>query len=173
MSEPFIAEIRIFTFNYAPRSWAQCNGQLLPIQQNSALFSLLGVTYGGNGTTNFALPNLQGQVPMFWGQGPGENHVLGETGGSSTVNLLTTEMPAHSHTMTVFSAAAPSSTSPDNQYLAEGACKPYGSSTLETNTVLNPQAVSVAGGSQPHNNMMPSLVVNFCIALQGIFPSRP
>jgi microcystin-dependent protein len=173
MSEPFIAEIRIFSFNFAPRSWAQCNGQLLPIAQNTALFSLLGTSYGGNGQTNFALPNLQGQVPMFWGQGPGENHALGETGGSQSVNLQMAELPAHTHNMTLFSAAAPTSTSPQDQYLADGTCKPFGSSTLETNALLNAQAVSVAGNSQAHNNLMPSLVVNFCIALEGVFPSRP
>ncbi|MEY4550505.1 MAG: hypothetical protein RL685_6700 [Pseudomonadota bacterium] len=174
MSEPFVAEIRIFAFNFAPHGWAQCNGQLLPISQNTALFSLVGTSYGGNGTTNFALPNLQAQAPMFWGQqGSGENHVLGETGGSPTVNLVATEMPAHTHTMTMFSALPPSSSTPQDLYLADGPCKPFGSSALASNALLNPQSVSTFGSSLAHNNMMPSLVVNFCIALQGVFPARP
>jgi microcystin-dependent protein len=110
---------------------------------------------------------------MFWGQqGSGQNHDLGETGGSSTVTLLAQEMPAHTHTMTVFSALPPQSNSPQDQYLADGTCKPYGSSTLESNTLLSPLSVSVAGGSQAHNNMMPSIALLFCIAMEGIFPSR-
>ena len=174
MSEPFLAEIRIFSFNFAPQSWAQCNGQLMPIAQNTALFSLLGTSYGGNGQTTFGLPNLQGQVPMAWGQGPGlSNYALGETGGSQTVALLATEMPAHSHSMLMFSAQEPTSSAPQNEYLADGPCKPFGSETLKSDTMLNPQSVSIAGGSQAHNNLMPSLAMNFCIALQGVFPTRP
>jgi microcystin-dependent protein len=144
------------------------------IQQNTALFSLLGVTYGGNGTTNFGLPNLQGQVPMSWGQGPGlSNHDLGESGGTQNVTLTMPELPAHTHTMTMFSASQPTSSSPENNFLADGRCKPFGSEALGSDSMLNPQSVSIAGGSQAHNNVMPSLVVNFCIALAGVFPARP
>lgn len=175
MTEPFLAEIRIFPYSFAPKGWAFCDGQLMPIQQNSALFSLVGVMYGGNGTTNFGLPNLQGNAPMFWGQGPGlSNHVQGETGGSPTVTLSAPEMPAHTHTMTAFSLSSPSAVSPTGELVADGVgCKPFGSSALASNTQLNVQAVSFVGGSSSHNNMMPSLVLNFCIALQGVFPQRP
>ena len=172
MADPFVAEIRMFTFNFAPKGWAMCNGQLLPISQNTALFSLLGVAYGGDGKVSFGLPNLQGRVPMCWGQGPGTNHVLGEMDGSATVTLLTTQMPAHNHPLTVCSGRAPGSTTPEGQYLANGDCKPFGSSNLSSNAVMHPQVVNLAGGSQGHNNMMPSLVLNFCIALQGVFPPR-
>jgi microcystin-dependent protein len=175
MSEPFIAEIRIFTFNFAPRDWAQCNGQLVPIQQNTALFSLLGVTYGGNGTTNFALPNLQCQVPLHWGQSTtGTVYDLGQQSGAFSVTLLSTEMPSHTHTMAaMFSGGHPSLSSPTDAYLADGACKPFGSAQLASNTALSPLSVSAAGSSLPHSNMMPSLVINFCIALAGVFPVRP
>jgi microcystin-dependent protein len=175
MTEPFLAEIRIFPFNFAPRGWAFCDGQLVPIRQSTALFSLVGTTYGGDGQTTFALPNLQGNVPMFWGQGPGDQHVLGETGGSPTVALSAAEMPAHTHTMLAFSLSTPSAVAPTGELVADGVgCKPFGSSGLSSNTQLHPQAVSLAaGGSGAHNNMMPSLVLNFCIALEGVFPQRP
>lgn len=174
MSDPFMAEIRIFSFNYAPRGWAQCNGQLMAISQNTALFSLLGNTYGGDGRTTFGLPGLQGQLPMCQGQGPGLTpRTLGETGGSQSVALLPTETPAHTHSLTLFSASTAVSTTPQDQYLADGACKPFGSANLTTDTMLHPSALTIAGGSQGHNNMMPSLAINFCIALNGIFPQRP
>lgn len=174
MTEPFLAEIRIFPFNFAPKGWAFCDGQLMPISQNTALFSLVGAIYGGDGKATFALPNLQGNVPMFWGQGPGAPHALGETGGSTTVTLSAAEMPAHTHTMLAFSLSSATAVAPTGELVADGTgCKPFGSSGLASNTQLHPQAVSFVGGSGPHNNMMPSLVLNFCIALQGVFPQRP
>lgn len=174
MAEPFLAEIRIFTFNFAPRGWAQCNGQLMPIAQNTALFSLVGTYYGGDGRVTFGLPNLQGQVPVHQGQGNGlTERVIGETGGTPTVTLLPTETPMHTHSLTLFSATTAHSTTPQDQYLADGPCKPFGSTALQTDTMLHPSAMTVAGSSQAHNNMMPSLSINFCIALEGIFPSRP
>lgn len=175
MTEPFLAEIRIFPYSYAPKGWAFCDGQLMPIRQNTALFSLVGVMYGGDGKTSFALPNLQGNVPMSWGQGPGlSEHVQGETGGTTTVTLSPLEMPVHTHTMLAFSLSTPSAVAPTGELVADGVgCKPFGSSNLASNTLLHPQAVSSIGGSGAHNNMMPSLVLNFCIALQGVFPQRP
>lgn len=173
MADPFVAEIRIFPFNFAPRGWAFCNGQILPISQNTALFSLLGTTYGGDGRSNFALPNLQGSAPMHPGQGPGLGlYDLGQTGGSDTVTLLVTEMPAHGHPLMASNQpgedAAPS---------GEALARSVGASLYQTNVSqnlvpLSPDALAPAGGSQPHNNMMPYLTVNFCIALQGIFPPR-
>lgn len=172
MAEPFLAEIRVFGFNFAPRGWAFCNGQILPIAQNTALFSLLGVTYGGNGTSTFALPNLQGNAPMHAGQGPGlSDYVLGETGGSAQVTVLTSEMPAHTHTLNMSSQEG-TENSPKDLYAAG-----YPSVGLYApappNTAMDPRMLAVAGGSQPHENMMPSLALNFCIALEGVFPARP
>ncbi len=172
MASPFVAEIRIFPFNFAPTGWALCDGQILPISQNTALFSLLGTTYGGNGQSTFALPNLQGSVPMFWGQGPGLSlHDLGEIGGSDFVTLLQSEIPAHSHAVSA-SVADGISQSPVNERLATGvgigAYGPAGGPL----TQLSPNALVPAGGSLPHNNMMPYLTLNFCIALQGVFPPR-
>ena len=171
MADPFVAEIRIFPFNFAPRGWAWCDGQLLPLSQNTALFSLLGTTYGGNGKSNFALPDLQGRVPMHPGQGPGLSlHDLGETGGSETVTLLESEIPSHSHAMRA-SYADGISQSPVNELLATGInisqYAPPGALTA-----LSPNTLAPAGGDQPHNNMMPYLTFYFCIALQGVFPPR-
>jgi microcystin-dependent protein len=170
MADPFVAEIRIFPFNFAPKGWAWCDGQLLPLSQNTALFSLLGTTYGGNGKSNFALPDLQGRAPMHPGQGPGLSlHDLGETGGSETVSLLESEMPVHSHGMRAVEDDAAFVT-PANMLLAAGnqmyAAAPAGGA------VLAPEALAPAGGDQPHNNMMPYLTCYFCIALQGVFPPR-
>jgi microcystin-dependent protein len=170
MADPFVAEIRIFPFNFAPKGWAWCDGQLLPLSQNTALFSLLGTTYGGNGKSNFALPDLQGRAPMHPGQGPGLSlHDLGETGGSETVTLLESEMPAHSHGMRGVEDDA-SFLSPANMLLAAGnqmyAAAPAAGATHA------PEALAPAGGDQPHNNMMPYLTCYFCIALQGVFPPR-
>jgi microcystin-dependent protein len=171
MADPFVAEIRIFPFNFAPKGWAFCDGQLLPISQNTALFSLLGTTYGGDGKSNFALPDLQGRAPMHPGQGPGLSlHDLGETGGSQTVTLLESEISAHSHAVSA-SQADGTSQSPVGEKLATGVgigqyAAPGGL------TQLSPNALTSTGGSQPHNNMQPYLTLNFNIALQGIFPPR-
>jgi len=182
MSNPFVAEIRIFAFSFAPTGWALCAGQLMPISQNTALFSLLGTTYGGDGKSTFALPNLQGSAPMQQGQGAGlTDRVLGELGGEPTLTLITTEMPAHAHTV---NADTNFGTTPDpngNIYMRgnfdDGAGHTGGVQVYNTNTTPNAllsfAAVGVAGSSLPHNNMMPSLGVNFCIALQGVFPARP
>jgi len=169
MSDPFVAEIRIFGFNFAPTGWAQCNGQILPISQNTALFSLLGTTYGGNGQSTFALPNMQSNAPMHPGQGPGLSlHDLGEMSGSEFVTLLESEMPAHAHT-------ANGSDEDDDSTLPGGHA--YGKLSVAYTPAANlgamaPQSLGPTGGSLPHNNMMPYLVLNFCIALQGVFPPR-
>lgn len=172
MSDQYVGEIRIFPFNFAPYGWAQCNGQLLAISQNTALFSLLGTNYGGDGRSTFGLPNLQGCFPKDWGDGAGlSQYVIGETGGSSTVTLLTTEIPAHSHNIqcdATASTASPSGAVPAGA--ARG--KPQAYAALASPVAMNTSAVGVTGGSQPHNNMPPFLVLNFCIALQGIFPPR-
>lgn len=171
MADPFVAEIRIFPFNFAPKGWAWCDGQLMPLSQNTALFSLLGTTYGGDGKSNFALPDLQGRAPMHPGQGPGLSlHDLGETGGSETVTLLESEIPAHSHSVTMSQADALVG-SPVGQLYATGIgigmyAVPGGL------TQLNPQALAPAGGDQPHNNLQPYLTFYFSIALQGVFPPR-
>ena len=172
MADPFVAEIRIFPFTFAPKGWAFCNGQLLPISQNTALFSLLGTTYGGDGKSTFALPNMQGNAPMHPGQGSGLSlHDLGEQGGTNTVTLIESEMPSHGHAVNA-SAAEGSTGDPNGQLVASGIGVNMYSATLNP-TTLNPNAVAPAGGSQPHNNMQPYLTLNFCIALQGIFPQRP
>ncbi len=174
MSDPFVAEIRIFGCNYPPKYWAHCNGQLLPIAQNTALFSLLGTTYGGNGQTNFALPNLQGQAAVNAGQGPGlSNYYLGDTGGQSSVSLLTSQMPAHNHLPAATTSDGTSSSPSGNGFAtpsADRGAQTYTDSILPVQ--MSPNALSLMGGGQPHNNMMPYLVLNFCIALNGIFPAR-
>ena len=162
-TEPFLGEIRCFGFGFAPKNWAMCNGQLLPINQYTALFSILGTTYGGNGTNTFALPNLQGRTPVELGNGI----VLGETGGASSVTLLANQA-GHSHLVNA-SATATSATAAGNFPAPSGDGDAYGS-TLDT--TMNAGVVSVAGGSQAHDNMQPYLVLNYCIALAGIFPSR-
>ncbi|MBI2399242.1 MAG: phage tail protein [Xanthomonadales bacterium] len=175
MADPFVAEIRIFPFNFAPRGWAWCDGQLLPISQNTALFSLLGTTYGGNGQSNFALPDLQGRAPMHPGQGPGLSlHDLGETGGSETVSLLESEIPAHAHTMQASISAASNLNSPIGNLSARpfGGGQMYKAPAGATLVPMSSSAAAPAGGDQPHNNMMPYLTFYFCIALQGVFPPR-
>ena len=169
MADPFVAEIRIFPFNFPPKGWAFCDGQILPLSQNTALFSLLGTTYGGNGKSNFALPDLQGRAPMHPGQGPGLSlHDLGETGGSETVTLLESEIPAHAHSMRV-SAEDGNSVNPGGHYLGIGNNIYATAANLEA---MAPQSLVPAGGDQPHNNLMPYLTLSFCIALQGVFPPR-
>ena len=175
MSNPFVAEIRIFTGNFAPKGWATCDGQLLPISQNTALFSLLGTTYGGDGKSNFALPNLQGSAPLQAGQGPGLSlRDLGEIGGEQAVTLLQTEMPAHSHTAQ--GSTGSTQITPVNNAWASGAKLGGGNlyfpSTPASNVQMNPFGTSIAGGNLPHNNMMPYLGLTFIIALQGVFPAR-
>ena len=179
MSNPFVAEIRIFPFNFPPKGWAFCDGQLMPISQNTALFSLLGTTYGGDGKSNFALPNMQGNVPMHPGQGPGLTlHDLGETGGTQSVTLLQTEMPVHSHGIGVASSPFLSGqvSTPSNTTVLAKAAAPttnaYTSGQTQTNQVMNGSMLTQAGGSLPHNNLQPYLTLNFCIALQGVFPAR-
>ena len=172
MADPFVAEIRIFPFNFPPKGWAWCGGQLMPISQNTALFSLLGTTYGGDGKSTFALPNLQGRAPMHPGQGPGLSvHDLGEESGSETVSLLTTEMPAHPHTMRgdTVDTADTNVPSPNASFAQSSGGTLYQTSS---SAQLAPQALTPAGGDQPHNNMQPYLTFYFNIALQGVFPPR-
>ncbi len=178
MSEPFLGEIRMVGFNFAAKGWALCNGQLLSIAQNTALFSLLGTTYGGDGITTFALPNLQGRLPMHWGNGPGlSGRVIGEMSGSESVTLISTQIPAHNHplnctttggatdnpTGTLLATSADANLNPINTYLG-GSAAP--------NAQMAPTSIGLAGGSQPHDNMPPFLCVTFIIALEGIYPSR-
>ncbi|HEX3464448.1 MAG TPA: tail fiber protein [Candidatus Elarobacter sp.] len=175
MSSPFVAEIRVFPFNFAPRGWAMCNGQLLAISQNTALFSLLGGNYGGDMKVTFGLPNLQGSVAMHPGQGPGLSlHTLGETGGEPYVTLLQSEMPVHAHTISGDPLGLNAKqTSPQNNVPSNLSGVTQYNDTTTPNTTMSPFMASIAGGSQPHNNMMPYLTLNYCIALQGIYPARP
>jgi microcystin-dependent protein len=171
--DPFVAEIRIFGFNFAPKGWAFCNGQILPLSQNTALFSLLGTTYGGDGKSNFALPNMQSNTPLFWGQGPGLSlYDIGQTGGEQFVTLLQSEVPSHNHGVQSVPGnfGGNSNVVGGNSY----AKSTQGNAYLPPATLVNMsiQEVSVVGGNNPHNNMMPYLTLNFCIALQGVFPPR-
>lgn len=175
MADPFVAEIRIFPFNFPPKGWAFCNGQILPISQNTALFSLLGTTYGGDGKSNFALPNMEGNAPMHPGQGPGLSlHDLGETGGSQTVTLLLTELPIHPHSLNCQSQdpADQPAPSPARTFAASQNSTAYAPSNGTPSVQMAFQALTPTGGSLPHNNMQPFLTLSFCIALQGVFPPR-
>lgn len=169
MSEPFLGEIRPFPYGFAPRAWAFCDGQILPINQNQALFSLLGTTYGGNGVTTFALPDLRNRVPISSGQGPGlANYSLGQQSGASSVTLVSSQIPAHSHS--VATTGTPTTNNPSGAIPG-----PSGTHALydpAINTTLAPDIVTNAGGSQPHENTQPTIGINYCIALQGIFPPR-
>jgi microcystin-dependent protein len=170
MADPFVAEIRIVAFNFAPRGWAFCDGQLLPLSQNTALFSLLGTTYGGNGKSNFALPDFQGRSPMHQGQGPGLSlRDLGETGGSETVTLLQSEIPNHNH---IFNYVGIDGNNPDPTNNLFGGSESTDAFRNAPDTTLALQELALTGGSQPHNNMQPYLTLNFIIALQGVFPPR-
>jgi microcystin-dependent protein len=173
MADPFVAEIRIFPFNFAPKGWAFCNGQLLPISQNTALFSLLGTTYGGDGKSTFALPDLEGSAAMHPGQGQGLSlRDLGQIGGAETITLLVSEIPFHTHA--VQNAITLSNVNAPSTEVVLG--RSNGGSAYQSNpaqfVTMAPQALSPAGGSLPHNNMQPYLTLNFCIALQGVFPPR-
>ncbi|GAA5120272.1 phage tail protein [Luteolibacter yonseiensis] len=174
MATPFVAEITLFAGNFAPRGYAFCNGQLLSIAQNTALFSLLGTTYGGNGQTTFALPDLQGRLPMHPGQGPGlTQRVLGEKSGTETVTLTTSHLPSHNHTVSQGFGSAADSPSPLGRYPAVPASgTPYSGTTGTQMAASTVTSLASSGGNQPHNNLMPSLCVNFIIATQGVFPSR-
>ena len=164
MASPFLSEIRIFSFGFAPKGWALCNGQLLPINQNQALFSLLGTTYGGDGRVNFGLPDLQGRVPFHMGNG----HTLGERGGEQGHTLSISELPTHTH-IPVGSSGAADNSSPIGNFWANAGKSNFNSAGT---AAMAPQAISSVGGSQAHLNMSPFLTLNICIALQGIFPSR-
>ena len=172
--DPFVAEIRIFPFNFAPTGWAFCDGQLLPISQNTALFSLLGTTYGGDGKSTFALPDLRERAPLQHGQGPGLSlYDLGQTGGSDSVALLSSEMPTHSHQLYA-NTADPGDTSvpsPSATFATSSGGALY--QPGPPSTTLAPLALQLVGGSLRHNSLQPSLTLNFCIALQGVFPQRP
>jgi microcystin-dependent protein len=173
MADPFVAEIRIFPFNFAPKGWAFCDGQLMPLSQNTALFSLLGTTYGGDGKSTFALPDLQGRAPMHPGQGPGLSlHDLGETGGTETVTLLESEIPAHTHVVQGVPGALPGNNNipPANSFAKSTNGQAY--TTAQNLVQMYEETCSVAGGDLPHNNLQPYLTLNFCIALQGVFPPR-
>lgn len=171
MSSPFVSEIRMVGFNFPPRGWAYCNGQILPISQNTALFSLLGTMYGGDGKSTFALPDLQGSAPMYFGQGPGlSQYFQGEIDGASTVTLLTSEMPAHTHNVQVVADLATNSGLPGSSNIGIANITTYNPGSVSVQ--MSPLSVSPAGSSQPHNNMQPYLTLNFIIALQGIFPAR-
>jgi microcystin-dependent protein len=174
MSDQFLAEIRIFPFNFPPTGWAFCDGQLMPISQNTALFALLGTTYGGDGKSTFALPDMQGNAPMQPGQGQGLSlRDLGEMSGVESITLLQSEIPVHTHQLLANNTVANSKTPSPNVVLARTvngtAYEPAGGAQVN----MAPQALSLAGGGLPHNNMQPYLTLNFCIALQGIFPQRP
>ena len=169
MSDQFVAEIRMFGFNFAPTGWALCDGQILPISQNTALFSLLGTTYGGDGKSTFALPDLQGSVPLHPGQGQGLSlYDLGQVSGTESVTLLTSEIPLHSHSFTATEEIV-NENNVTNNFFGAGESRYAPPAAV---TQMAPQALPPAGASLPHNNMMPYLVINFCIALQGIFPPR-
>lgn len=164
MAQPYLGEIRIFSFNFNPRGWAMCNGQTLPINQNQALFSILGTTYGGNGTTNFLLPNFQARVPMHFGNG----FVEGQLGGEVNHTLNVSEMPSHNHSLTAVGTGSGQRSLAAN-LLGAPTFPLYGATGAGT---LDPNAAALAGGGQPHNNLQPYLALNFCIALLGVFPSR-
>lgn len=166
MGTPYLSEIKIMSFGFAPKGWALCNGQLLPINQNQALFSLLGTTYGGDGRVNFGLPNLQGNAPMSFGGG----HTVGERGGETAHTLSISELPQHIHTANASSTSTGGSANPGGNYLG-GFNNTYNGGLIPLTTMV-PNTLTNAGGSQPHPNMQPYLVLNFCIALQGIFPSQ-
>lgn len=175
MSEPFLAEVRIVGFDFAPRGWAFCDGQILPINQNQSLYSLLGTTYGGDGRTSFALPDLRGRVPIHVGRSNGgQEHTLGQKSGEETHTLSVNEIPQHSHALDAVNETA-GAANPAGNFLARPVSalgSVYSDASTGANTNLNDNSVGRVGGSQAHDNMQPYIAVNFCIALQGLFPSR-
>jgi microcystin-dependent protein len=173
VSAPFLAEVRILPYNFAPKGWATCDGQILPLSQNTALFSLLGTVYGGDGKSTFALPNLQGSVPVSPGDGPGlSSYYQGQEGGSETVTLLQTEIPVHTHGMFAYNDVG-DNPDPTNHAFANYGAKTYLPGSLQSGQTMAFQALPIAGASFPHNNDQPYLVLQYCIALQGVFPARP
>jgi microcystin-dependent protein len=172
MAEPYLGEIRMFGGNFAPNGWALCNGQLLSISQNTALFSLLGTTYGGDGVSNFALPNLQGRVPIHAGQGAGLSpYTQGQSSGSENVTLIVNQMPVHNHAVSAVTGTQGTTSHPNGQFLASsGAATIYNNSSPDS--AMSPAMIQNAGGNQPHSNIQPYLCVTFIIAMQGIYPSR-
>jgi microcystin-dependent protein len=174
MAEPFIGQIITTGFNFAPTGYALCNGQILSIAQNTALFSLLGTQFGGNGQTTFGLPDLRGRVPVHQGQGSGlSSRSMGEMSGEENHTLISTEMPTHNHTMAATNVSG-GLTTPNGNFLAASSDANVATfRPTSDGSALNPQTIGLAGGSQPHNNMQPYLVISFSIALEGIFPSRP
>lgn len=180
MTDQYVGEIRIMAFQFAPRGWAKCEGQVLPISQNTALFSLLGTFYGGDGRTTFALPNFQGTVPISQGQSPGtSNYSVGQRAGSQNVTLLQSEIPRHNHGFTVTTTVGTASASSGNQLAKGQVGNPITGATQirvysqgNPDVLMSPTVIQLSGGNLPHNNMMPYMALNFCIALQGIFPPR-
>lgn len=166
MAEPFLGEVRLMSYQFAPKGWAPCNGQLLPIASNQALYQLLGTAYGGDGHVNFGLPDLRGRTPIHAGEG----HTLGEPGGEESHTVVSAEMPQHIHEVAASTAASGGTAQPNGNFLG-GANNVYHSPNGATPVALRPETVDVIGGSQPHENMQPYLTMNFCIALQGVFPS--
>lgn len=172
MDQPFLGMIALFGFNFAPQGWAFCNGQLLPIAQNSAIFALLGTTYGGDGRTTFALPNLQGRVPIHFGQGPGTSqYQIGQAGGSETTTLLAQNLPSHNHPLNAVSETGETS-DPTGAFLGNTGALDKEYRTSGTGVVMNAGAIGMTGSNQPVSIVQSFLAVNYCIALQGIFPSR-
>src|SRR5271165_3655358 len=173
MANPYVGEIRMAGFNFAPVGWAQCNGQLLPISQNTALFSLLGTFYGGDGKSTFGLPNMQGCAPMHFGSGAGlSQRDIGETGGETAVTVLTTQMPLHTHVAQNAAASTSGTPGPTVIFGGGGRGKEPAYAPAGTHVLMSAQAVGTTGGNQPHNNMPPYLTMNFVIALQGVYPAR-
>jgi microcystin-dependent protein len=172
LSQPYLGEIRLFSFNFPPKGWAFCNGALLAINQYQALFSLLGTYYGGNGTTNFALPDLRSRVPLHMGSGPGGTYTIGEPAGEENVTLLLTQLPAHNHMLQVVNGPG-GAKSPINNLLAQsGTTYPRYAAASSNVVALNPASIQPVGGNGPHSNIQPYLSMNYCIAMVGVFPSR-
>jgi len=171
MSEPFLAEVRIMGFNFAPRGWAFCDGQILPINQNQSLYSLLGTTYGGDGRTSFALPDFRGRTPIHVGSNGGPNHPQGQKSGEETHTLSAAEMPQHKHALNASTNNA-TAEDPSGQTWSRSAERIYASYSPANGTAMSSTVISNAGGGQAHENMQPYLVINYCIALRGLFPSR-